>query len=148
MLEVLSDHHHLVLDPVKRQACRSKTSHILRNNVCKASPKKVLDCIKNRNHFHISLPGHGDMAVSNAIGSNVFDILVCLGIPWFIKTAMVDPGSYVAVTSKGEEGRLLRGFIFFHSVSSFLSISFICHLINSLEISSSPGIQVLGRTAI
>ena len=23
--------------------------------------------------------GHGDMAVSNAIGSNVFDILVCLG---------------------------------------------------------------------
>ena len=23
--------------------------------------------------------GHGDMAVSNAIGSNVFDILICLG---------------------------------------------------------------------
>lgn len=26
--------------------------------------------------------GYGDMAVSNAIGSNVFDILVCLGLPW------------------------------------------------------------------
>ena len=46
--------------------------------------------------------GHGDMAVSNAIGSNVFDILVCLGIPWFLETAVVDPGSYVRVRSKGK----------------------------------------------
>ncbi|ERL91668.1 hypothetical protein D910_08996 [Dendroctonus ponderosae] len=45
--------------------------------------------------------GYGDMAVSNAIGSNVFDILVCLGLPWFIKTAMVQPGSHVKVISKG-----------------------------------------------
>jgi len=45
--------------------------------------------------------GHGDMAVSNAIGSNVFDILVCLGIPWFIKTAIIEPGTTVAVTHKG-----------------------------------------------
>ena len=37
------------------------------------------------------------MAVSNAIGSNVFDILVCLGIPWFIQTAIVKPGSTVKV---------------------------------------------------
>ena len=41
------------------------------------------------------------MAVSNAIGSNVFDILVCLGIPWFLETAVVEPGSYVRVRSKG-----------------------------------------------
>lgn len=41
------------------------------------------------------------MAVSNAIGSNVFDILVCLGVPWFLKTAVVNPGTTVAVTSKG-----------------------------------------------
>lgn len=26
--------------------------------------------------------GYGDMAVSNAVGSNVFDILICLGLPW------------------------------------------------------------------
>ena len=45
--------------------------------------------------------GHGDMAVSNAIGSNVFDILMCLGLPWFIATTMVDPGGFVAVQSKG-----------------------------------------------
>lgn len=26
--------------------------------------------------------GYGNMAVSNAIGSNIFDILICLGLPW------------------------------------------------------------------
>ena len=46
--------------------------------------------------------GHGDMAVSNAIGSNVFDILMCLGIPWFIQTAIIDPGSEVKVIHKGK----------------------------------------------
>ncbi|XP_052836109.1 probable sodium/potassium/calcium exchanger CG1090 isoform X2 [Drosophila gunungcola] len=45
--------------------------------------------------------GYGDMAVSNAIGSNVFDILVCLGLPWFIQTAIIKPGSHVNVISKG-----------------------------------------------
>ncbi|KAH8417477.1 hypothetical protein KR222_000726 [Zaprionus bogoriensis] len=45
--------------------------------------------------------GYGDMAVSNAIGSNVFDILVCLGLPWFIQTAIISPGSHVNVISKG-----------------------------------------------
>jgi sodium/potassium/calcium exchanger 4 len=41
------------------------------------------------------------MATSNAIGSNVFDILICLGLPWFLQTAVVKPGSEVRVLSKG-----------------------------------------------
>lgn len=45
--------------------------------------------------------GYGDMAVSNAVGSNVFDILICLGLPWFIQTAIIKPGSHVNVYSKG-----------------------------------------------
>ena len=45
--------------------------------------------------------GLGDMAVTNAIASNVFDILVCLGVPWFIKTAITNPGSNVTVLSRG-----------------------------------------------
>lgn len=53
----------------------------------------------NSNHS-LSL-GYGDMATSNAIGSNVFDILICLGLPWFLQTAVVDPGSVVRVISKG-----------------------------------------------
>lgn len=42
------------------------------------------------------------MAVSNAVGSNVFDILLCLGLPWFIQTVIVDPGSKIPVHSKGK----------------------------------------------
>ena len=50
------------------------------------------------------------MAVSNAIGSNVFDILLCLGLPWFIKTAIVDPGSTVKVRNKAvSQSRLCFG---------------------------------------
>lgn len=43
------------------------------------------------------------MAVSNAIGSNVFDILICLGFPWFLKTVIVDPGTIVPVESRGNK---------------------------------------------
>lgn len=38
----------------------------------------------------------GDMAVSNSIGSNVFDILIGLGLPWALQTLAVDYGSYVS----------------------------------------------------
>jgi len=39
--------------------------------------------------FHVARNGVGDMAVSNALGSNVFDILLCLGLPWVIKTTFM-----------------------------------------------------------
>ncbi|XP_076360329.1 sodium/potassium/calcium exchanger 4-like isoform X2 [Tachypleus tridentatus] len=45
--------------------------------------------------------GQGDMAVSNSIGSNVFDILVGLALPWFIQTSMVEPGSLATINSQG-----------------------------------------------
>ncbi|KAG8133101.1 hypothetical protein E2320_010923 [Naja naja] len=40
----------------------------------------------------------GDMAVSNSIGSNVFDILVGLGLPWSLQTLAVNYGSVVSFT--------------------------------------------------
>ncbi|TGZ73251.1 hypothetical protein CRM22_001630 [Opisthorchis felineus] len=43
--------------------------------------------------------GEGDMAVSNAVGSNVFDILVCMGLPWFLKC--LTAGAPVIIYSKG-----------------------------------------------
>jgi len=35
----------------------------------------------------VAKQGEGDMAISNALGSNVFDILLGLGVPWLIKIA-------------------------------------------------------------
>ena len=40
----------------------------------------------------------GDMAVSNAIGSNVFDVLVGLGLPWFIGGLVKSTGVKITVT--------------------------------------------------
>ncbi|KAM8973566.1 sodium/potassium/calcium exchanger 5 [Pelodytes ibericus] len=48
----------------------------------------------------VAREGKGDMAMSNIVGSNVFDML-CLGIPWFIKTVFVDRSSPVEVNSSG-----------------------------------------------
>ena len=44
------------------------------------------------------------MAVSNSIGSNTFDILVCLGVPWLIRaliTGVTDEAWAVQVQSEG-----------------------------------------------
>ena len=46
----------------------------------------------------MSPAGLGDMAVSNTIGSNVFDILVGLGIPWGLQTMVVNYGSTVSLS--------------------------------------------------
>lgn len=37
--------------------------------------------------YVVSKEGRGDMAIANAIGSNIFDILISLGLPLFIYTA-------------------------------------------------------------
>lgn len=38
------------------------------------------------------------MAISNSIGSNVFDILVGLGLPWALQTLCIDYGSNVSAS--------------------------------------------------
>ncbi|KAH8374172.1 hypothetical protein KR200_006564, partial [Drosophila serrata] len=35
--------------------------------------------------YIVSKKGHGAMAICNAVGSNTFDILICLGLPWFLQ---------------------------------------------------------------
>lgn len=45
-----------------------------------------------------SAAGLGDMAVSNTIGSNVFDILVGLGVPWALQTICINYGSVVKIS--------------------------------------------------
>ena len=41
------------------------------------------------------------MAVSNSIGSNIFDILICLGLPWLLQTVFVKTGDTVPINSNG-----------------------------------------------
>jgi len=36
----------------------------------------------------LNILGEGSMSISNALGANTLDILLCLGLPWFIKSLM------------------------------------------------------------
>ena len=49
----------------------------------------------------VAKKGFGDMAVSSSVGSNIFDILIGLPLPWFLQTAIVDPGGTVPIKSEG-----------------------------------------------
>lgn len=52
--------------------------------------------ISNYSSRSVSLiSGMGDMAVSNSIGSNIFDVLLGLGFPWALRTLIVSYGSMV-----------------------------------------------------
>lgn len=51
--------------------------------------------LKNVCYSVSMLLGMGDMAVSNSIGSNIFDVLLGLGFPWALRTLIVSYGSVV-----------------------------------------------------
>ncbi|KAI5609403.1 sodium/potassium/calcium exchanger 4 [Silurus asotus] len=63
-----------------------------------AAGTSVPDCIAS---LIVARQGLGDMAVSNSIGSNVFDILVGLGLPWALQTMAISYGSVVMINSRG-----------------------------------------------
>ncbi|CAG06166.1 unnamed protein product, partial [Tetraodon nigroviridis] len=67
-------------------------------------------------------PGLGDMAISNSIGSNVFDILVGLGLPWMLQTLCIDYGSNVSGASIGWICAHVLLLSMFCSVLSFLQV--------------------------
>ncbi|XP_069090828.1 sodium/potassium/calcium exchanger 3 isoform X1 [Pleurodeles waltl] len=63
-----------------------------------AAGTSVPDCMAS---LIVARQGMGDMAVSNSIGSNVFDILIGLGLPWALQTLAIDYGSYIQLNSRG-----------------------------------------------
>ncbi|KAL6254193.1 hypothetical protein P5V15_014815 [Pogonomyrmex californicus] len=88
--------------------------------------------------------GYGAMGISNSIGSNVFDVLLCLGLPWFIKAALLPkiPGQYyVQINSQG---------LVYSSVSLFstLIILYGALFINKFTLSRTVGIICLVMYAV
>ncbi|XP_017287408.1 sodium/potassium/calcium exchanger 3 [Kryptolebias marmoratus] len=63
-----------------------------------AAGTSVPDCMAS---LIVARQGMGDMAVSNSIGSNIFDILLGLGFPWALRTLVVDHGSIISINNKG-----------------------------------------------
>ena len=48
---------------------------------------------------NVAREGRGSMAIANAVGSNIFDILVGLGLPWLIMLFFINPT--IEVTTEG-----------------------------------------------
>lgn len=93
-------------------------------------PEVVSSIIITRN-------GKGGMAISNSIGSNVFDILMCLGLPWFIENVIIKPFYPIQVFSKG---------IFYSAGILFSSICvlLVCLIFNKWELDRRFGFIMMG----
>lgn len=87
----------------------------------------------------VVIAGHGSMGICNSIGSNTFDILLCLGVPWLIKAVFfpIQPGqNYVAINSAGLE----------YSAITLLSTLFLLYLtfsMNKFKLDTKVGIACL-----
>ena len=51
--------------------------------------------------FCVQSKGFGDMAVANIIGSNVFEIFICLGFVWFLKSVTATPVTPITISING-----------------------------------------------
>ena len=84
------------------------------------------------------ISGHGAMGISNSIGSNVFDVLLCLGLPWFLKAAFFPKAGnhYVTINSHG---------LVYSSISLFstLTILYLSLLIGKFKLTRTVGIVCL-----
>ena len=78
----------------------------------------------------VAKQGHGDMAVSSSIGSNIFDILVGLPVPWLLYCLV--NGGEISVGS----GETRTGFFYSVGFSLFLLI---CMLISVVVVIAGSG---------
>lgn len=83
----------------------------------------------------VAKQGRGDMAISNAIGSNIFDILVGLGLPFLI-VMLISGGSIEA----SGQNLTVSSFILFASLIAFA----ILLLVNRWKINWLTGVILLG----
>merc|ERR1712070_439724 len=78
-----------------------------------AAGTSIPDCLSS---IAVARRGHGDMAVSSSIGSNIFDILIGLPFPWLVNTAIYRPAlgmtpRYVTILSESLAVMILCLFI-------------------------------------
>jgi len=59
--------------------------------------------------------GEGSMSISNALGANTLDILLCLGLPWFIKSLM-------PVSMNGGPVQMETNDLFFNCICMIISV--------------------------
>lgn len=83
----------------------------------------------------VARAGEADMAIANAVGSNVFDILLGLGLPWFMK-GLILPEELIVVSRCGILPPVL---ILFSTVVLF----FLVLIVNKWKMTNKLGIAFL-----
>ncbi|KAH1013789.1 hypothetical protein HUJ04_002733 [Dendroctonus ponderosae] len=92
----------------------------------------------------VTRQGHGSMGISNSIGSNTFDILLCLGLPWFIKATFMPtiPGKHwVGINSAGIEYSAI-------SLLSSLLMLYVVFALNKFRLDKRVGLICLLMYAV
>jgi len=77
----------LQVDFAARAGCVMKVPGIVMGLVVIAAGTSVPDALSS---ILVAKNGQGDMAVANVLGSNVFNIFLGLGLPWFLKSLVSD----------------------------------------------------------
>ena len=83
----------------------------------------------------VAKQGRGGMAISNALGSNIFDILIGLGLPWLVLIFMQDKGIHV------DTGEISRHILVL--LGSVVGMLFLL-LINRWRINRLIGVLMIG----
>jgi len=89
---------YIMVDAVNRIGCNLNIEPLIMGLIFLAAGTSVPDALGS---IAVAKQGEGDMAVANAFGSNVFDILLGLGVPWFLSTAVL--GQTVAFPGAGSQ---------------------------------------------
>ncbi|XP_071451451.1 sodium/potassium/calcium exchanger 3 isoform X2 [Hetaerina americana] len=92
----------------------------------------------------VAKQGHGSMGISNSIGSNTFDILLCLGLPWLIKASLLPsvPGHHsITINSRGLEYSAI-------SLLSTLLLLYLTFACNRFKLDRKVGIACLCMYAV
>lgn len=85
---------YLMVDAGERLGCIMKIPQVVMGLIVLAAGTSVPDCISS---IAVAREGLGDMAAANAVGSNTFNLLVGLPLPWLLSCMM---GNDVAVPAE------------------------------------------------
>jgi sodium/potassium/calcium exchanger 4 len=86
---------HFMVEWCARIGCLLKIPAIVMGTTVLAAGTSIPDALSS---ISVAKDGFADMAVANAVGSNVFDIWLGLGLPWLLYLSWQKP-SYITVST-------------------------------------------------
>lgn len=125
---------YLMVDAVNRTGCNLNVQPLIMGLIFLAAGTSVPDALGS---IAVAKQGEGDMAVANAFGSNVFDIMLGLGFPWFLSTTVMQ--KKVVFPGAGEQ--LLEWIII---LTAILVLFVLALVINKWKLNKVMGATLMG----